>query len=196
MECLHKDFSKKPSEGRATANDSLARATGASAPACRICPLAGTGWHQAASTRRPIQDIKLRKRWKRTCMLLVACIMEYVSSVLRNRLIHCTERWPSQTFFDAAPFQGKNQYQKVVGFVTSGMRPERLEMPRIEDKTWNLIQECWKHKPSERLTMDAIVEKMTLPAWGWYRAPVIYDEESLLLQASGLLKFLKYTYPI
>jgi hypothetical protein len=51
-----------------------------------------------------------------------------------------------------------------MGFVTGGMRPERLEIPIMEDKTWNLIQNCWKHKPSERLTMDEIVEKMTLRA--------------------------------
>lgn len=51
-----------------------------------------------------------------------------------------------------------------MGLVTGGMRPEQLEIPRMEDGAWNLIRDCWKHKPSERLTMDEIVEKMTLLA--------------------------------
>lgn len=48
-------------------------------------------------------------------------------------------------------------------YVISGTRPERLKSPRIEEKTWDLIQECWMPKPWERPTMDEIVETMTLP---------------------------------
>ena len=50
-----------------------------------------------------------------------------------------------------------------MGYVASGMRPERLKSPKIDSKTWNLIQNCWMTMPSERPTMDEIVETMTLP---------------------------------
>ncbi|KAF8313734.1 kinase-like domain-containing protein [Amanita rubescens] len=63
------------------------------------------------------------------------------------------------TFFNTIPFQGRNNFQ-VVRLVTGGMRPTRLESPRMEDNTWNLIENCWKFNPSERLTMEQIVRML------------------------------------
>ncbi|KAF8338411.1 kinase-like domain-containing protein [Amanita rubescens] len=64
------------------------------------------------------------------------------------------------TFFDTAPFHGKNDFQ-IVGLVRSGVRPGRLESPKMEDDTWDLIENCWKSNPVERLTMEQIVEALT-----------------------------------
>ncbi|KAF8737311.1 hypothetical protein AX14_013087 [Amanita brunnescens Koide BX004] len=64
-------------------------------------------------------------------------------------------------FFDAVPFQGKNLLQ-IMASLTRGELPERLESPRMEENTWNLIQDCWKSKPSERITMDEIVEMLRI----------------------------------
>ncbi|KAF8349572.1 kinase-like domain-containing protein, partial [Amanita rubescens] len=60
-------------------------------------------------------------------------------------------------FFDVKPFHGMNHYQ-IMRSVTSGLRPERLENPRLEDDAWNLIQSCWKAGPSERPTMEQILQ--------------------------------------
>ncbi|KAF8659931.1 hypothetical protein AX14_007498 [Amanita brunnescens Koide BX004] len=66
-------------------------------------------------------------------------------------------------FFDVVPFQGKNQFQ-IMTSVAKRELPDRLKSPEMEDNTWNLIQNCWKSRPSERTTMDEIVEMLTLPA--------------------------------
>jgi hypothetical protein len=73
-----------------------------------------------------------------------------------------------QIFFDTLPFQGKNDCQ-VMRLVTSGMRPERLESPRIGDNTWNLIESCWKSNPGERPTMEQIVRKEPAGVTNWLR---------------------------
>ncbi len=69
----------------------------------------------------------------------------------------------AQIFFNTVPFQGKGQLQ-VMAAVTNGMRPDRLESPRMEDNVWNLIQKCWTSKPSERPTMGEVMKTLTLPA--------------------------------
>ncbi|KAF8328316.1 hypothetical protein F5887DRAFT_151059 [Amanita rubescens] len=62
-------------------------------------------------------------------------------------------------FFDTVPFQGAGLLQ-IIGAVTSGMRPDRLESPRMEDNVWNLIQKCWTSKPLERPTMGEVVKTL------------------------------------
>ena len=42
--------------------------------------------------------------------------------------------------------------------VTSGQRPERLNTPSMDDDAWNLIQRCWEYNPSDRPTMEEIVQ--------------------------------------
>lgn len=64
-----------------------------------------------------------------------------------------------QTFFNTAPFHGKNEYQ-IIRLVTKGTRPERLNSPAIDNGVWELIELCWKHHASERPTMQKIVETM------------------------------------
>ena len=41
--------------------------------------------------------------------------------------------------------------------IKAGVRPARLESPKMEDDTWELILKCWKFKPSERPAMEQIV---------------------------------------
>ena len=62
-------------------------------------------------------------------------------------------------FFGVVPFHGKSDYQ-IMGLVTRGVRPARLDSPIIDDVTWNLIASSWARKPSERPTMDEIVKTM------------------------------------
>ncbi|KAF8351797.1 kinase-like domain-containing protein, partial [Amanita rubescens] len=63
------------------------------------------------------------------------------------------------TFFGIVPFHDKTEFQ-IVRLSMDGKSPDRLESPEMADETWNLIQICWKSKPSERPTMDEIVETM------------------------------------
>jgi len=63
------------------------------------------------------------------------------------------------TFFNTAPFHGKNEYQ-IIRSVTKGTRPERLNSPAIDNGVWELIQLCWSHNASERPTMQKIIESM------------------------------------
>ena len=65
-----------------------------------------------------------------------------------------------QTFFNAAPFEGKPQYQ-ILRAVTDRVRPERLNKPAMDNGAWQLIQRCWKHNASERPTMQDILKCMT-----------------------------------
>ena len=64
-----------------------------------------------------------------------------------------------QTFFNTAPFHGKNEYQ-IIRLVTKGIRPERLNSPAIDNGVWELIQLCWSYSASERPTMQKIIESM------------------------------------
>ena len=70
---------------------------------------------------------------------------------------------PGQIFFDTVPFQGKNNPQ-IMRLVSKGVRPDRLENPRMEDDTWNVIQNCWKQRPSSRPPMETIVAMLTPPS--------------------------------
>ncbi|KAF8331207.1 kinase-like domain-containing protein, partial [Amanita rubescens] len=63
-------------------------------------------------------------------------------------------------FFDIVPFHGKNSLQ-IMWSVTSGDRPDRFQSPRMDDDTWNLIESCWKSRPSERPTMEEIMKRLT-----------------------------------
>ena len=49
---------------------------------------------------------------------------------------------------------------QVLRLVTCGTRPDRLITPIIDDKTWDIIQRSWLHKPSERPTMQQIVKSL------------------------------------
>jgi hypothetical protein len=40
--------------------------------------------------------------------------------------------------------------------VTSGTHPDRLESPKMDDDTWNLLQRCWEMDPSKRPTMEEL----------------------------------------
>ena len=66
----------------------------------------------------------------------------------------------AQIFFDTVPFR-ENNYLQVIRHVANGVRPKRLNDPRMADYTWNLVSMCWKPNPSERLTMEEIVTMLT-----------------------------------
>ncbi|KAF8624017.1 hypothetical protein AX14_011839 [Amanita brunnescens Koide BX004] len=63
-------------------------------------------------------------------------------------------------FFDTVPFE-KAHNLLIMRLVTDGMRPDRLDSPAMEDKTWNLISSCWKPNPSKRLTMEQVVKLLS-----------------------------------
>lgn len=65
----------------------------------------------------------------------------------------------TQIFFDTVPFKGKHEYQ-IMRLIASGERPDRLQSPRMEDSTWNLIRNCWEDDPFQRPLMPQIVEKL------------------------------------
>ena len=50
---------------------------------------------------------------------------------------------------------------QIMRLVTTGARPDRLQIPSMDDDTWNLIEDCWKTRPSERPTMEQIVTRLT-----------------------------------
>ena len=53
----------------------------------------------------------------------------------------------------------KNEDQ-IMRLVTAGVRPPRLDSPRMEEGTWDFICNCWKAKPSERPSMEQIHPSM------------------------------------
>ena len=69
-----------------------------------------------------------------------------------------------QILFNAIPYNEKSNLQ-IMRLVTTGVCPERLQSPEMEDETWDLIRSCWNSKPSERPTMEQIVKTLTLRAY-------------------------------
>jgi len=67
------------------------------------------------------------------------------------------------TFFDSTPFHDKTEHQ-IVRLVIQGKRPDRLESPRMEDDTWDLILRCWEPIPSKRSTIVDIATALGSPA--------------------------------
>ncbi len=57
------------------------------------------------------------------------------------------------------PFAKLNDYQ-IMWLVTNGERPERSDMPRMEDAEWDLVQHCWDPNPYARPTIEQVVDTM------------------------------------
>ena len=55
------------------------------------------------------------------------------------------------------PFVEKDKDQ-IRQLVTAGVRPVRLENPKMDDNSWDVIQKCWKAKPSDRPAMEQLVK--------------------------------------
>ncbi|KAF8710136.1 hypothetical protein AX14_013425 [Amanita brunnescens Koide BX004] len=64
-----------------------------------------------------------------------------------------------QIYFNAVPFAELSQFQ-IMRHLADGERPIRLEMPRMEDGEWDIIQRCWVAKPSVRLNVEDVVKTM------------------------------------
>jgi len=60
-------------------------------------------------------------------------------------------------FFNTVPFGKDCSLFRISWLVVNGKRPGRLETPKISEKTWKLIESCWKPKPSERPEIEQIV---------------------------------------
>ena len=61
------------------------------------------------------------------------------------------------------PFHQELPY-RIPFLLSSGKQPSRLSSPKMEDHTWNLIEECWFRDPSKRPTMERIVDShMPIP---------------------------------
>ena len=107
--------------------------------------------------------IKMKRRYaklrKLTFTRLVAFIMPSVSDYFLT--LFSTLNNDLQTFFDAGLFPGMSEHQ-IMRTVIEGRRPKRLEKPKMEDNTWELIQSCWRPIPSHRPTMEEIVTALTL----------------------------------
>ena len=54
------------------------------------------------------------------------------------------------------PFQEEEPHQ-IPFLLTSGSKPSRLYDPKMNDDTWNLVEQCWFQDPSKRPTMEQIV---------------------------------------
>lgn len=67
----------------------------------------------------------------------------------------------NKILFDSVPFEKANNFI-IMRLITDGIRPDRLEIPAIEDKMWDLISNCWEANPSERPTMEQIVNLLSV----------------------------------
>jgi len=69
-----------------------------------------------------------------------------------------------EILFNTVPFHESNELQ-IMRLIINGERASRLQIPKMGDNTWHLIQSCWKSVPSKRPKMKEIVEVLpTLPA--------------------------------
>ena len=66
---------------------------------------------------------------------------------------------PVQAFFGTIPFEGQAPHL-ITYWIAKGQRPSRLDSPKMDDETWNLVTNCWLHEPSERPTMSEIVARL------------------------------------
>jgi len=58
-------------------------------------------------------------------------------------------------FYNSVPFQGK-EFRQIMSIITAGQRPSQSGAPIMEADTWNLIQKCWKQRPSLRPSMKKV----------------------------------------
>jgi len=71
-------------------------------------------------------------------------------------------------FFNSVPYEGELPY-RIGWLVTTGERPPRLEIPKMPESLWKLINDCWEFHTSQRPPMNQIVETVKLfitPAQG------------------------------
>ncbi|KAF8328947.1 kinase-like domain-containing protein [Amanita rubescens] len=62
--------------------------------------------------------------------------------------------------YDSIPFAGKQEIQ-IMTFVFRDKRPPRLAEPPFSDQAWRIIQRCWVREPSERPSMEDVVENIS-----------------------------------
>ena len=67
-----------------------------------------------------------------------------------------TRRYHSQVFSGRSPFYDMN---RIAGnsLMLEGHRPGRPDHPKLSDRMWELIQNCWNVDPAQRKTITEIV---------------------------------------
>ena len=90
------------------------------------------------------------------CVCIRMCLLCGKSLDLLFGLLHGD---PVQAFFGTIPFEGQASHL-ITYWITKGQRPSRLDSPKMDDETWNLVTNCWLHEPSERPTMNEIVARL------------------------------------
>ena len=69
-----------------------------------------------------------------------------------------------QVFFNSVPYKGELPF-RIGWLITAGKRPPRLENPKIPERLWELINDCWNFRASERPPMNQIVETLKAIAY-------------------------------
>lgn len=64
----------------------------------------------------------------------------------------------AQIFSGRLPFQNKKETAVVVTVITSDERPPRPAHPQLSDELWEMIEKCWRRDPSQRPTIQEIVD--------------------------------------
>ncbi|KAF8326438.1 kinase-like domain-containing protein [Amanita rubescens] len=62
-------------------------------------------------------------------------------------------------FFGVVPYEGELPF-RIGWLITTGERPARLENPGMQERHWELINDCWKFHVSERPTIHEIVRTL------------------------------------
>ena len=70
-----------------------------------------------------------------------------------------------QIFFNSVPYAGELPF-RIFELVTQGQHPPRLENPEMQESLWQLINDCWNFRASERPTMNQIVKTVKSFAQG------------------------------
>ncbi|KAF9784389.1 kinase-like domain-containing protein [Thelephora terrestris] len=73
---------------------------------------------------------------------------------------------------DRAPY---NQFGSVstILMIIKGDRPERPERPWFTDDLWGTLEQCWSPQPTDRPTIESILECLGWLSKTWHRFPLV-----------------------
>lgn len=64
------------------------------------------------------------------------------------------------------PFHDKSKHAAIAKAL-DGTRPKRPMGLWFTDEIWDLLQHCWKHEPSDRPSVDHVLESLTKASDAW-----------------------------
>ncbi|KAF9784386.1 kinase-like domain-containing protein [Thelephora terrestris] len=72
-----------------------------------------------------------------------------------------------------------NQFRDVIviRMITGGKRPERPERPWFTDDLWRTLEQCWSPQPTDRPTIQSILEFLERVATTWQPLPPGVDDD-------------------